>query len=39
MRDRDWVALKAEAVQLRRQGFSHSQIGRRLDVHKNVAGR
>jgi transcriptional regulator with XRE-family HTH domain len=31
--------LRAQATELRRQGFSYSQIGRRLGVHKSVIAR
>jgi orotate phosphoribosyltransferase-like protein len=33
------VDLRAQAIELRRQGFSYSQIGRRLDIHKSVIAR
>ena len=31
--------LRAQAAALRRQGFSYSQIGRRLGIHKSVIAR
>lgn len=39
MRDRDWAELKRQAAQLRLQGFSLRQIGRRLDVRSGVVAR
>ncbi len=35
----DYAELRAQAVVLRKEGFSLSQIGRRLGLHKSVIGR